>query len=160
MANTNGLTHENAGIVESNQQSAASDLVLDGLFTGLLAGIGMGAALALAAAWQGEAPVVALERFSLEELTTPLAGGLVHLAVSGVYGLLFGLILQAIYPWMKHVGRGGILLAGLAYGLVLFALAWLVLLPEASPLRAIPPLTLAVAHGIYGLILGWGLGRG
>jgi hypothetical protein len=71
------------------------------------------------------------------------------MAVSAIYGAMFGLVAQTINrripPW----------LSGLIYGLLLYSLARFILLPQmGSPLMEIPASHFAAAHVIYGLILG------
>jgi hypothetical protein len=57
---------------------------------------------------------------------------------------------------MKPLMLAGALLAGAAYGLLLLAVAKVVVLPAAgSPLVEIPTLHFAVAHVIYGIVLGY-----
>jgi hypothetical protein len=74
-------------------------------------------------------------------------------AVSAIYGLIFALLQRAM-PRTWRVGALSVV-AGIAYGLVLLALAQLVLLPSsASPLQALPPVVLAAGHVVYGLALG------
>ena len=62
----------------------ASDAVVDGLFRGLLAGLGMGAYLVLAALTDGESPLGVLGRFDPAGSGQPLVGLLAHLAVSEI----------------------------------------------------------------------------
>jgi hypothetical protein len=98
-----------------------------------------------------------LEQFSIDGEASLLAGGLLHLSVSGVYGALFGLAVHALTRLQR--GEPSIwLIAGLgsAYGLLLALLAQWVILPATdSPLREVAPLHFVIAHGLYGLILGY-----
>ncbi len=94
-----------------------------------------------------------LGRFAAGYNGIPLLGGLIHLAVSGVYGSFYGLIRYAIPGRWR--GRLPGWLTGVLYGLLLFALAELFLLPgTGSPLLAIPAANFAVAHIVFGLVLG------
>jgi hypothetical protein len=79
-----------------------------------------------------------------------------HLAVSGTYGLVFALVwfiisrLGGFRPsnWMAG-------LVGTAYGALLWLLAQTVLLPgTGSALLTIPTWQFALAHLLYGLVLG------
>ena len=112
----------------------ASDAVVDGLFRGVLAGLGMGVYLAIG---------------------QPLVGLLAHLAVSGIYGALFGLLSLLVLRRAGLPGWTPLALGGV-YGLLLFAVAWFALLPGVdSPLLGIPPLHFGLGHLLYGLALGW-----
>ena len=82
-----------------------------------------------------------------------------HLAVSAVYGLLFGLIYRLIGRG-RLAGRTAGVLIGLVYGLVLLLVAQgLTLIGAGTTLREIPAVHFAMAHLIYGLVLGWLVAR-
>ena len=129
-----------------------SDAAADGLLKGIVAGLVMAAYLVLVGLVVGEGPGTVLARFAPAEGSSAVTGTLVHLAVSAVYGALFGV------GW--HVARRRRLdpppwLAGLAYGVILLAVAEAALLAGAdSPLREIPLVHFAAAHIIYGVSLG------
>ena len=132
----------------------ASDAAIDGLFAGLAAGLLMGIVVILGGLLVGESPAAVLERFSTGHTTTPLSGGLMHLAVSVVYGIVFGLLAHALPSRVLRRLPGW--LAGLLYGLLLLAVAVGALLPGLnSPLLEIPLWILALGHAVYGLVLGW-----
>jgi hypothetical protein len=83
-----------------------------------------------------------------------LSGALTHLAVASVYGILFGLIWWALRRGLRVAVPAW--LAGALYGLALLAVAQAVVLPSAgSPLAEIPTLHFALAHLVYGVVLGW-----
>ena len=130
-----------------------SDAALDGLFGGLAGGVAMGAYLVIWGLAAGRGPGAVLGLFDPGERSVALNGALTHLAVASVYGILFGLIW-----WMlRRTLRLGLptWLAGAVYGLALLLAAMVVVLPSAgSPLAAIPTLHFAVAHVIYGVVLG------
>ncbi len=126
-----------------------SDAALDGLFGGLAGGIAMALYLIVWGWLAGRTPGSVLGLFDGAMRGAALSGALTHLAVSAVYGLLFGLsswVLPLYVPaW----------LGGMVYGLALVTIAEAALLPmSGSPLAEIPPLHFAVAHVIYGAILG------
>lgn len=134
-------------------QRSAGDAAVDGLFGGMVAGALMVLYLVVAQAVTGDGPATTLSRFDASGTASPWTGTLLHLAVAGVYGALFGLGLQLIAriihrpvpPWP----------AGLAYGLVLLLVAEAIVLPATvSPLRGIPLVHFALAHAIYGVVLG------
>ena len=129
------------------------DAAVDGLLAGGGAGVLMAAYLIVAGLVMGETVGVVLGRFDPGQGGAPLVGALAHLATAGVYGVIFGLLARFVpRGWQGRVPGW---LAGLVYGLALFAVA-LVLLPAvASPLQEIPRLHFAVAHVIYGLTLGF-----
>ena len=72
----------------------AGDAAVDGLLAGAAAGVAMATYLVVIGLVAGEEPTVVLARFdpSGAGAAAPLIGGVMHLAVSAVYGLLFGLI--------------------------------------------------------------------
>ncbi|MBI4790321.1 MAG: hypothetical protein HY782_25085 [Chloroflexi bacterium] len=133
------------------------DAAVDGLLNGVLAGLAMGLYLAASALLWGDAPATVLARFDPSAQPSPVVGTLLHLAVSGVYGALFGII------W-EFAGRSRVnvraWMGGLAYGLLLLAIAATAITSGATWLKAIPFIHVTVAHIIYGLALGYLTGRG
>jgi hypothetical protein len=143
----------NNGKTISVQKNTAGDAIVAGLFAGLLAGLVMLAYLVITELVAGHPPLVVLGWFASGNNGVPLLGGLMHLAVSGVYGSFYGLIRYAIPGRWRSRLPGW--LSGMLYGLFLFAVAELFLLPgTGSPLLAIPGANLALAHLIFGLVLG------
>jgi hypothetical protein len=103
---------------------------------------------------QGTSTAETFGRFDPAQTASPLTGALVHLAVSAVYGVIYGLgwRLAAGLPVLR---RAPAWMAGAGYGLVLLALALGVILPgTASTVREVPLVHLAVAHVLYGVALG------
>ncbi len=132
---------------------AAGDAAVDGLLSGLGAGLVMAAYLVVVGLLRSEGPGVMLARFSAGAAISPWMGLLSHLAVSAMYGVVFGLLSRWILRRWSRTSAGWI--AGLLYGTLLFLVAELVILPgTGSPLSAIPPLHFAIAHLLYGLVLG------
>ncbi len=134
------------------------DAAVDGLLNGVIAGLAMALFLVLAAFLAGQPFGGVLQAFDISPRSSPLIGLVMHLAVSGVYGAFYG------FAWKGLIGRFPVRLpgwlTGLIYGLLLLALAELLLLPaSSSPLRDIPFYEFAVAHLIYGAVLGWLVGR-
>lgn len=140
-----------------NGEISASDAAIDGLLSGVLAGLGMAVYIALAMLASGVAPLATLALFAPDPESGPLVGVLAHLAVSGIYGVLFGvgyavLLRRPDYnpPVWLHAVIGGL------YGLLLLLAGTLVLLPATgSQLQQIPLLHLAIGHLLYGALLGW-----
>jgi hypothetical protein len=125
------------------------DRAASSLLRGLLAGVLMAGVLVPAGVIAGEPWMQALNVFNPSSQVAPLQGLLLHLGVSAVYGVLFGL-LQPLIP-RRLPGW----LTGLGYGLLLFAVAELFLLPQArSGMSTLPALALLLGHGVYGLVLG------
>lgn len=136
------------------KEITTGDAAVDGLFGGVVAGVLMAAYLVVVGLVTGEGPGTLLGRFAAGEGTSPATGALLHLAVSGVYGTLFGAGWHLI---VRHRGPSRPAWAGgLAYGLVLLIVSEVAFLAGAeSPLQKIPLVHWAVAHGIYGLVLGF-----
>jgi hypothetical protein len=140
-----------------NREISASDAAIDGLLSGVLAGLGMAVYLVLAMGVGGVAPLATLALFAPDPGSGPLMGLLAHLAVSGIYGVLFGvgyatLLRRQDYnpPAWLHAAIGGL------YGLLLLLAAWILILPPTgSQLQQIPLLQLAIGHLLYGVLLGW-----
>ena len=149
MNNSKHLTHND---------STLGDAAVDGLLAGGGAGLLMAAYLIVVGLAMGETVGVVLGRFDPGRGGAPVVGALAHLATAGIYGALFGMGWRFVPGrWRGRVPGG---LAGLVYGLALFALAAAVFLPAiASPLREIPLLHFTAAHALYGLALGWLLAR-
>lgn len=138
------------------QHTAAGDAAVEGLFRGMIAGIAMAVYLLLAGLTFGEGPLAMLSHFGGSEGSTPLVGLLLHLGVSGVYGIVFALICQltarrrGFNPALWLVG-----VLGGAYGLALWFLGQFILLPAtSSPMVAIPRGHFLLAHLIFGIFLG------
>ena len=151
----------NRNMADNTKQQRLTATTGDAAVDGLLAGMTGGAVMVvylIAANWlAGVEPGATLGLFSAGGTASPAVGLISHLAVSGVYGVIFGLVWRLVAQWLSWIP---VWLAGVAYGLVLLALALSILLPAAnSPLLAVPPIHFAIAHGLYGLTLGFVAGR-
>lgn len=143
---------------EAARPAGLGDAAVDGMLNGVMAGIFMALFLALATLAAGKVPWSVLETFDATGKSSPVMGLVLHLAVSAVYGTIFGLLWKLLRPALA--GRIPSWLAGAAFGLALFAMAEFVLLPGArTGLRDIPTLVFGAAHLIYGLVLGGLLAR-
>jgi len=130
-------------------QFSLGELAVEGLFAGIAAGAAMLAYLLVFGMLSGQAVTVMMGRFSIQVPPNPFQGVLLHLAVSAIYGLLFGIV------WRLLGRRFPAWVTALPYGLAIYLLAHFVLLPESgSALLDIPPLHFALAHLVYGLVLG------
>jgi hypothetical protein len=144
---------------QTRKERGVGDTAVDGLIAGITAGVGMALYLVLASWLTGEGPMAALGLFDPARAGNGVTGVLAHLAVSAIYGAIFALLLKGlgqIRPSLFNMSG----VAGVAYGLLLFALAWWLMLPAVdAPLLQISPLHFALAHVVYGLVLGYWLGR-
>jgi hypothetical protein len=143
----------------TQRTATLGDAAVSGLLAGGGAGVVMMLYLAAVGLAQGDALGTTLGRFDAGVVGpggSPLVGLLAHLATAAVYGALFGGAGRFVPKGWR--GRVPSWLAGVGYGLILWGLALAALLPAlATSLRAIPPLHFAIAHGLYGLVLGIGL---
>ncbi|MFZ1552319.1 MAG: hypothetical protein WAV53_13065, partial [Anaerolineae bacterium] len=102
----------------SERRHTAGDAAVDGLLAGAAGGVAMAAVLVASGLLAGAGPASTLARFSPAGSASPLTGGLIHLAVSAVYGLLFGVIYRLVRRG-RLAGRPAGVILGLAYGLLL-----------------------------------------
>ena len=138
-----------------SRQSTIGDAAVDGLLGGLGGGFVMAIYLVAAGLAGGELPATVLSRFDPSAAAAPLTGALMHLAVAGVYGMVFGIG----FRWIRIRSRS-VWLLGLAYGAALFMLAEAIILPGTrSSLLAVPVWSFGLAHVIYGVTLGGLVGR-
>jgi hypothetical protein len=134
-----------------------------------IAGLGGGIAMAIVAALiaisrQGdiwlEAKQIAAVVYGPAAITRPalaasavLLGTLIHLSVSALLGLLFGLLSH----WMLKLTTdfGLALLTGMIYGMLIWLLAYFVILPQidSALLETYVPAYI-VQHIVYGLVTG------
>jgi len=145
-----------------NDKLQAGDATVKGLFNGFIAGIGMAIVLVAAGLVSGIPVASTLEHFTPVSSGGLLAGVLAHLAVSGIYGMIFGLLWSTVLRWLRaDSGTWQGILAGAAYGLLLWLVAQFVLLPTTgAAIGSLPAGQFLFAHLVYGLVLGWLFGRG
>jgi hypothetical protein len=140
------------GIGRTTARVPVGDAVVNGLFAGLLAGAGMGAVIAAGSLAAGQG-LGYLGLFAAGGAVSPLQGLLMHLAVSGVYGMLYALLHRLVGPRRAAQIPGW--LTGLAYALLLWAFAVTILLPATqAQLLNMPWPVFLLGHITYGLILG------
>lgn len=133
------------------------DTAVDGLIAGLPAGLAMGIFLALTGLLNGTALPTTLGYFDPAQGGNWLTGLLAHLAVSAIYGAVFGLLLKGVGGIRPSWGRLAWLWGGL-FGLGMWGVARGVLLTAvSSPLAHIPAWQWGVAHLLYGFTLGYWL---
>ncbi len=138
----------------SHSERKISDVALDGLFGGVAAGVAMAVYLVAWGLMTGAGLGAVLGMFDPGERGIALTGALTHLAVASVYGILFGMIWWTLRRTLRLSVPAW--LVGAIYGLALLLVAKaVVLLAAGSPLAEIPTLHFAVAHIIYGVVLGY-----
>lgn len=134
----------------SSKTSTAGDAAVGGLFHGLVAGLVMAAYIALAGLLQGIGPLMIWTRLG-GVLENPVSGLLAHLAVSGVYGVVWGLLWRPLHSRTSRIPAWA---AGLVYGLVLLVVAQLAVAALNPLLMDIGMAHRTAAHLVYGLVLG------
>ena len=150
------MTVQNLGTIKKR---AAGDSAIDGLLAGLGAGLVMGLFLLLVGLVSGIAPIDVLGRFDPAQANSPVGGLFTHLAVSAIYGVIFGLLFQALVRLRPSLTRLG-WLVGLLYGLVLYAIArGAIGAGVNSGLAQYTTAILLSAHAVYGLVAGLVVGR-
>lgn len=137
------------------------DAAVEGLLSGILAGVVMALVIAGIEMLAGVSPLAALAYFDAGSSASPLSGAFTHIAISGMYGVVFGILALLIARTVGgREGNGLRLMMGALYGLLLFAIAEWVILPRTnSPLREMPLWGFASAHVIYGMTLSWWMSR-
>lgn len=149
---------ERTGFVTPHKRTIG-DVVVDGLLSGLPAGVVMGVFLVVVGLSGGARPGQTLGHFDPAGSGSPLTGTLMHLAVSGLYGVGLALIVHIVGERWAGWRRSGWLL-GAAYGLVVWLVAQFVVLPGLGiALSDLSPGQFIAAHLIYGAALGYVLGR-
>lgn len=138
----------------TSDRRPVSDVAVEGLLTGFLAGGVMALVLLAAGLLSGQTATTVLSNLAGTGHDSALTGAVTHLAVTGVYGALFGVICCWIPGCAER--RFPTWSIGLLYGLGL----WLIGLglsrsgvDTTVPMVA-PPL-LALGYLVYGISLGW-----
>ena len=140
---------QNSTDTQLRTQASLSETAVEGLFAGLVGGIAMLLYLLAVGLLSAEGVSTTLDRFSIQAPPNPLQGALLHLAVSAIYGLFFGMV------WSLLGRRVSSWMVAVLYALAIYLLAQFVLLPGAgSPLLEIALPYFALAHLVYGLVLG------
>lgn len=141
------------------KRQSAGDSAIDGLLAGIGAGLVMALFLLVAGLLSGDVPADVIGRFDPARTSSVVAGLFTHLAVSAIYGAIFGLLFLALTRLRPSLTRFG-WLAGLAYGLVLYAIARGAMWAGVdSGLAHFTTAILLLAHAIYGLVAGIVIGR-
>ncbi len=138
---------------------SVGDAAVDGLLNGVVAGIVMAIYIVLINATLDRGLAATLSAFDLGQGALPVRGVLIHLAIAAIFGVVFGLIHRLIGQ-RRSIGRSGSATIGLAYGLLLWSIAQVAITAGINVgLGSLPTAHLAAAHLIYGITLGWLIGR-
>ena len=150
------MAERNGVLVKEN---TAGDAAVDGLLAGLVAGLISALLLILIGLISGDSPGTVLGRFDPSLAGSPIVGGLLHLATSAVYGMMFALLFRLIGRRWSNAHRLAWLL-GLVYGLLLLVIAEVVVLSGfETMLGEFSAGAFAAFHIAYGLTLGIALER-
>jgi hypothetical protein len=144
---------ENSKKVLSKERTTG-DAAVDGLLSGIVAGLLMIAYLVIAGLLVGEKLSAVFIRFDPSQNGSAMLGLITHLAVSAIYGAIFGVILIVILGRWPSLHRFG-WIAGLIYGAILLLLAQAIFFQTVdTPVANITLPNLIIAHLIYGSVLG------
>jgi uncharacterized membrane protein len=139
--------------------STTGDAAVDGLIHGVMAGVVMAIYLVLIGLATGAGLVATLSAFDLGQGSSPVRGALIHLAVAAIYGIVFSLAYRLIAR-RRSIERSGSVIIGFLYGLLLWLITQIAFAAGINvALSSLPTVHLAVAHVIYGAVLGWLTGR-
>lgn len=137
------------------KETRVGDAAVEGLLNGILAGLVMAGGVLLLEMVRSVPPLNVLGYFDATDTASPWLGLFTHAAVSGMYGVVFGIL--AIGLPKRFGARMSFviwLVAGALYGLLIFGIAEWVILPRAnSPLGDVLLWTFALAHLVYGVVL-------
>jgi hypothetical protein len=140
-------------------RSSIGDAAVDGLLNGVVAGVAMAIYLVISGVLTGMGLVATLSAFDLGQGTSPVRGALIHLAMAAIYGIVFSLLYRLLGR-RRSIGRSGNVMIGSAYGLLLWLITQIAFTAGINiALSSLPTVHLAVAHVIYGAVLGWLTGR-
>ena len=149
----------NQDLTAPMKSKTIGDAAIDGLLAGIGAGLVMALLLLVVGALSDDSPVTVMERFDPVGSQNLATGLLTHLAVSSIYGAIFGLLFLALVRLRPSSPRFG-WLAGLIYGLVLYAIAQVGISAGADTgLADYSAPVLLPAHAVYGLVTGFVIGR-
>ncbi len=133
-----------------------------GIIAGLIAGIVMAMVAMMLMPMQGKGMMYPVKLMAgtfqgdaalSGGMGTDVLGLMIHMMMSAVLGLIFGLIIGGL-------GLHGILtliIAGIVFALIVFVVNWLVTLPLTDKVMkdGISPMVFGMTHVFYGGVLGW-----
>lgn len=141
------------------ETKTTGDRAVDGLLAGLVGGLVMAAYLLLISLIGEEGPAMMFGRFVPDGQGSAVVGVLLLLAIAAICGALFGFA-HSLFGrlWPRRLPLWPV---GVAYGLLLLLAARLIVLPTTgASFNEISTWHLALTNGLYGLVLGWLVGRG
>ena len=143
----------------THRKKTIGDVAVDGLLAGMAGGLVMGVVLVLLGFLDGTGPLATLGRFDPANGGSAAVGGLLHLAVSGIYGAFFAIgyhILSRRWPGINRYGW----LLGAIFGVGLWLAAQYIFLPGLnSALADLAPSFFALGHLVYGVVIGYLMGK-
>ena len=149
----------NESKIVTSRPATAGDAAVDGLLSGIAAGVVMAIYLVLIGVVTGTGLAATLSAFDLGQGVSPVRGAVIHLAVAAIYGMVFSLAYRLIVR-RRSMGRGANVIIGLVYGLLLWSITQAAFVAGINvALNSLPAVHFAVVHGIYGVTLGWLIGR-
>lgn len=143
------------------RSTSVGDAAVEGLIYGIAAGLVL-VLFVIAFEWlAGVMPLEVLSYFGVDAGAAPWAGLFTHVAVSGIYGVVFGMLALGVARLLGERMTPGVrLMLGALYGLLIFVVAeWIILPRTSSPLAEMPVWALALGHVLYGVVLAWLVGR-
>ena len=135
------------------EKISTGDAAVNGLFNGLLGGLAMAAVIVIFSLLGGKG-LGYLTYFSSGAPVLPLLGFVMHLAVSSIYGMLYGLGRR--WARLDRLTWLPTWLAGLVYAMGLWVFAVALLLPATKSLiQSMPWVVFFTGHIAFGLVLGF-----
>lgn len=136
-----------------NERKTVGDVAVDGLLSGVVAGVAAALYLVIIGLFSGETFHSILGRFDPQQTGNAILGIFVHLGMSAVYGGLFAVLYR---PIRRRMPTSPVLnlVIGLIYGIILMLVAELVFNSGIeSALDDISKIQFALFHIIFGLVL-------
>ncbi len=136
-----------------NERKTVGDVAVDGLLSGVVAGVAAALYLVTIGLFSGETFHSILGRFDPQQTGNAILGIFVHLGMSAVYGGLFAVLYR---PIRRRMPTSPVLnlVIGLIYGIILMLVAELVFNSGIeSALDELSKIQFALFHIIFGLVL-------
>ena len=136
-----------------NERKTVGDVAVDGLLSGVVAGVAAALYLVIIGLFSGETVHSTLGRFDPQQAGNAILGIFVHLGMSAVYGGLFAVLYR---PIRRRMPTSPVLnlVIGLIYGIILMLVAELVFNSGIeSALDELSKIQFALFHIIFGLVL-------
>ncbi len=127
-----------------------SEAAVDGLLSGMLAGVAMLVFLVIGGMIIGSTTLETLQSLGSEQGGVPFAGFFAHLGIASFYGLLWG----PAWRWLRRYSTLPGWVLGMFYGILLFILAQSLVQTLPAPLQELNDTLMLAAHCVYGVVLG------